>query len=455
MGTEYQGEIWERAKESIREQVSDHDFQMWVRPVEMLELGDGEVVLACPTELACRWVNNHFLDLFASGIRKAAGQDLKVKVRSAPAPEQKNGEAKKPDRQPVRQLSLPMDSVPVGGGRFLRRNFTFDRFVVGECNHYAYNAALNLASRKKAETPLYFLSKNGMGKSHLSQAVGHEILKRNPGERVYYVSVEDFANEMVAAMRKGSMADFKETYRRKCDVLLLEDMQYLTGKERTQVELAFTLDSLLEAGKKLIFTSIYMPSKIPKLHESLFSRLSACVVTYMDAPDFRTRVRILKKKALELKTCIPRDILEYLASELTESVRQLEGGLNGLVAKSTLLQRPVDLSLADGVVKTISRRKKEITLGRIKRLVCAYYRISEQDICSKSRKKEIVRPRQIAMYLGRRYTDQSIQSIGRSFNRYHATALHAISTVERQLKEQGDVRNQVEFLCEKIEAGEL
>jgi len=338
----------------------------------------------------------------------------------------------------------------------LYRDFTFDQFVVGVCNDFAYNAALSLACTERINhNPLYLLSNIGLGKSHLSHAVGNHILKKDPGMRVCYVTAEEFTNAMIRALRHDRIEEFKERYRRQCDVLLLEDVQFLSGKVKTQGELACTLDALLEADKKLIFTGTYLPGDIPKMDEKLTSRLSAGVISNIESPDYDTRVRILKKKAALKQIDVSKDVVHYLASELTQNVRQLESGLIGVAAKASLLNLPIDVGLARSVVKNIVRRSQEITVERIQKLVCKHYKLTMEDFLSRSRKRSIAQPRQIAMYLARRYTGQSLQAIGRSFNRYHATALYAIGTVERLIREKGPVHKQVKFLSQKLESGDI
>jgi len=299
------------------------------------------------------------------------------------------------------------------------------------------------------------LSGTGMGKSHLSQAIGHYILSENPVDRVYYMTAEDFSNEMVHAFRNDTINDFKRKYRNQCDVLLLEDVHFLSGKERTQIELALTLDTLFESHKKIIFSSSCLPADIPKLNDKLRSRLSCALISNIDPPDFKTRVRILEKKSKLNRCKIPENVIHFLASELTEDVRQLESGLIGVTAKSSLLGMPVDLRLAESVVKNIVRNRESITIEAIKKLVCKHFQISVKDIVSSSRKKSIVQPRQIAIFLSRRYTDAPLQAIGKSFNRYHATALHSIGAVEREIKGNGPIQKQVEFLCQKLESGKF
>jgi chromosomal replication initiator protein len=258
---------------------------------------------------------------------------------------------------------------------------------------------------------------------------------------------------MVHAFRHDCIDKFKGKYRNGCDVLLLEDVQYLSGKQRTQTELSLTLDFLFEANKRIIFSSSNLPNEIPKLNDKLRSRLVGGLISKIDPPNFRTRVRILQKKSLAKGFIIPEDVLHYLAAELTEDVRQLESGLIGVAAKSSLLGTPIDLILAESVVKNIVLQRKGITIDAIKKLVCKYYNISANDIISRSRKQNFVRPRQVAIYLARRYTDSPLQAIGRSFNRYHATALHAIKTIEQGLKENTAIQKQVEFFRQKLESG--
>ncbi|MGD9086205.1 MAG: chromosomal replication initiator protein DnaA, partial [Desulfobacterales bacterium] len=372
--------------------------------------------------------------------------EVKVKKKGHP----KNG------NRPNHQLPLPNASIRPHSGRFLRREFTFDEFVVGANNDFAYSAALSLASRKEyQQNALLLLSKTGMGKSHLSQAVGHHVLSEYPDERVYYITAEDFSNEMVQAFRQDSINRFKGKYRNKCDVLLLEDIHYLSGKQRTQVELALTLDALFGAGKRIIFSSCYLPGEIPKLNDKLRSRLSGSLISKIEPPNFRTRVRILRKKALSNGYQIPDIIIEYLAGELTEDIRQLQSGLNGVAAKSSLLGAPIDMSLTESVVKNMVRQRKKITIDAIKKMVCKYYNCPLKDMVSRSRKQHLVRPRQMAIYLSRRYTDAPLQAIGKAFNRYHATALHSIHCIEKGLKENSVIQKQVEFFNRKLESGKF
>lgn len=443
--------IWNNVKSAIREHIPGHSYKMWIEPLEFNRTVDGVLVLSVPNSFSQKRVQDHYGSLINSELRKIAGDNYSYVIEIC-------GE-KRPVRNKTHnnnQLLLPDVNIQPNYGRFLRKDFTFDQFVVGGNNEFAFTASLSLASRKNSQQScLFLLSKTGMGKSHLAQAVGHHVISQSPSERVYYITAEDFSNEMVQAFRNDSIDKFKSKYRKGCDVLLLEDVHYLGGKERTQIELALTLDTLMDSDKKIIFSSCYLPGDIPKLHDKLKSRFSYGVISAIEPPNFRTRVRILQRKALLNGFQIPEEIIHYLASELNEDVRQLESGLIGITAKSSLMGIPIDIELAEGVVKNIVHHKKSITIDVIKKMVCKHFNIALADIVSNSRKQTFTRPRQIAIYLSRRYTDSPLQTIGKSFNRYHATALHSIGIVERGIKENSSLRKQVDYFSQKLETGKF
>lgn len=444
---------WNEIKAVIKEHIPGHSFRMWIEPLKYIKNDKDCLVVSSPNSFSRKRVQDHYSSIIDSEVKKTLGKDCGFSITVSGG----NGNSNI-RRKAIKnlQLSLPNIDVCPGGGCFLRKEFTFDQFVVGNNNDFAYSASLSLAAKKDTyQNSLFLLSGTGMGKSHLSQAIGHHILAKYPRDRVYYVTAEDFSNEMIHAFRHNCIEKFKSKYRNKCDVLLLEDVHSLTGKERTQIELALALDSLFESNKKIIFSSCYLPADIPKLNDKLRSRLSSGLISTIEPPDFRTRVRIIKRKSMAKGYNIPEDVTNYLASELTDDVRQLESGLFGVAAKSSLLSVPLDLSLAASVVKNIVRSRQTITINIIKKLICKDYRISVSDIVSPSRKQSIVQPRQMAIYLSRRYTDLSLQTIGKSFNRYHATALHSISAVERGLREDTTIEKKVDFFCRKLESGKF
>jgi len=443
---------WKDIKASLKRRIPAHSFRMWIEPLELHRGDDDGWVMTCPNAFSRKRVQDHFGALIDSELRRALG-DAAGSV-SYHVAGRRNGHRLGPEAH--LQLPLPSETIRPHNGRLLRKDFTFDHFVVGANNDFAYSASLSLATQRECRQPaLFLLAGTGLGKSHLSQAIGHHVLDQAPDERVYYMTAEDFSNEMVQAYRHDAIDKFKAKYRQHCDVLLIEDVHYLSGKERTQIELAMTLDTLYEAGKRIIFSSSCLPSDIPKLHEKLRSRFSCGLISAIEPPNYRTRVRILQKKASLLNYHVPDPVISYLAAELVGDVRQLESGLNGVAAKSSLLGAPINLDLAASVVKHIASQRQKITLEVIKTLICKYYSVSLADLVSRSRKQHLVRPRQMAIYLSRRFTDSPLQAIGKTFNRYHATALHSIHCIEKGLKSDSSIRQQVEFFRQKLESGKF
>jgi chromosomal replication initiator protein len=441
--------IWTAVKSLLKEKIPGHTYRMWIDPIVLCDYENDAMVLACPNPFSKRRVVEHYGRMLEAAASSVAGKVLKVQLVVGSS---QNEDASEPFQD--RQMKLPDMDPPTNFGRLLRKDFTFDQFIVGKNSDFAYSAALSLAACTLANhNALYLLSNTGLGKSHLSQAVGHHILKTFPNERVYYITAEDFMNEMTNSYRSSNIHRFKEKYRQNCDVLLLEDVHFLSGKNGTQEELSNTLESLMNANKKMIYSSCYLPSDIPKLNDKLRSRLCGGLISKIDSPDYKTRLRILKHTARTGGYALGEEVLEYLASELTEDVRQLKSGLIGVAAKASLTGTDVNLNLARSVVDNIVSSRAGITLDSIKQLVCKYYNVTLADLTSRSRRQSIVRPRQVAMYLSRHYTDHSLQTIGRSFNRYHATTLHALKTVEKGVKENGLFKRHVAFLSEQLEKG--
>jgi chromosomal replication initiator protein len=451
--------IWTNVKAAIKKNIPGHTYRMWIEPIRCQMEDTDTLILSCPNRFSQKRVQTCYQSLIKSELDRITGKDYTIRFNIYDTHGNRSREeAERPPERPseIQQLVLPDLNIRLDCGRFLRRGYTFDNFIVGGNNDFAYSAALSFASQQRWNNhALFLLSETGLGKSHLSQAIGHHILSQKPSAQVYYVTAEDFTNEMIKSLKNNSIDRFKEKYRNQCDVLLLEDVQFLTGKEKTQAELAMTLDYLFEADKKIIFSSSYLPGDIPKMSEQLVSRLSSGVISRIEVPDFKTRVKILRDKSVKEKCSLPGDIIDYLASELNDNVRQLESGLIGVVTKSSLMGMPIDLELAESVVSNIARRNKTITIDIIKKIVSREYNITVEEMVSKSRKKMIVKPRQVAIYLSRKYTDQPLKVIGKSFNRYHATALHSIGVVEKQFQKEGNFRRQMEYFYKKLESGKF
>lgn len=444
---------------------------MWIDPLTISE-DEESVSIGCKNGFFRKRIVENYAELIKAAVYETIqGKDMEIKfletsfaaesdVKTEVKPVKKEKKVKPSKIENFyagkSQLSLPIERSRFENGRLLRKGFTLDNFVVGQNSEFAYSAALSLVSgRGVGYNSVYVQAETGLGKSHLSQAVGHHILSESPCESVYYVSAEDFTNEMISSLRQDKINEFKERYRKKCDVLLMDDVHFLTGKPRTQQELSMILDYLMEADKKIIFSSCHNPNEIPKLNDQLKSRLSSSLISKINKPDFNTRRKIAKKKTIFNGYDLSDDIIDYLASELTGNIRQLESGVHTLGVRSSLLGTPMTYRFAQEILSEISEKSKDITIDSIKKLVADEFGVSVDSLVSKSRKKIIVRPRQIAIFLSRKYTDQPLQKIGKSFNRYHATAIHAIKAVEDGIKSKNSTFKQVEILEGKLNNGDF
>jgi chromosomal replication initiator protein len=444
--------VWNQVKGLVKEELDETSYSLWVRPLKFLSSAQNAICLGCPNKFSRDWVHKNYAPILHRKLSEAGhnGHKLILKVlsnRQVPRllPRGGNGHGK--------QLTIP--NVPRrvrAGEKYLNARFTFDNFVVGECNEFAYSVSKALANSPYCPfSSLFLLAETGLGKSHLIQAAGNTIVQKRPTARVLYVTTEDFTNEMIYALRNDLIDQFKDKYRKSCDVLLLEEVHFLSGKEKIQIELGYTLDSLFNEEKVVIFTSPLAPEEIPGMKKMLRSRLTSGVITSIERPGFHTRLRILQQKARERSVSIPEEVARFLAESVTQDVRQLEGILASLEAISFCLKREINMHLAQETVKRILPARHRTTVEDIQKIVCKYFKTDTEALTSRSRKKIISHPRSIAIYLCRRYTDRSLESIGRSFNRNHATILYDYEKVKRNIEIDESMRREVEFLCRQIE----
>lgn len=357
----------------------------------------------------------------------------------------------KRQRQGLGQMMLPGIRL-YNQASVANRRFTFDQFVVGPCNRFAYQAAWVVANEKRnAYNPLYFYGGSGLGKSHLSGAIGNHIYNTEPATRILYATAEEFVNEMVSAIRKNEMWGFKEKYRRSCDILFIDGVHFFSGKEKTQAELSHTLDHLHNFGKKIILTGNVPPHELGHMTEGLKSRLGCGLVVDIQPPDLETRSRILHRKAEFDGVALPEDVVDFLASRICGNIRRLEGLLINLMAKSSLLFRSIDLELAKEVIESFQvAENQKVTIGSIQKHVAEQYHIEVEQLISRTRRKSVCYPRQLAMYLCRKFTNESLDAIGRAYHRDHASVIHSIGVIERKIKEKAKVRRELDFLVEKL-----
>jgi chromosomal replication initiator protein len=436
--------IWQTAKDIIKNELPCATFDLWIEPLQAETSSGGELVLSCPNPFALRWIQANYLKMIRQAVETALGRSLPVHLKLLTAP------ARPPVPVQMAQPSLPL--VPEKPqGRGLNRAFTFDKFVVGASNRLAYQASRALASNDTFYNRILFLTSGpGLGKSHLSQAVGNFISKSATGRTVRYITAENFANEMVHALKNGRMSTFKERFRQDCDILLLEEVQFLSGKEKIQAEVCYTLDTLIGQNKLLVFTSCYLPAEIGQISQELRSRLTGGLITPIGPPDFNTRLSILDTKAKNRGVQVPVKILEYLAEYVDEDVRRLESALDCLVARATLLEEPFHLRLAKEVLQDLKAVDTRLNTPDIQKIVGDYYGVSLPDLLGRSRQRRLVRARQMALYFCRIYTEKTMVELGRLFQRSHASVVHALQTLDRDRKTQPRVAQELHLLEEKL-----
>ncbi len=440
-------EIWQTIKTALKAELPSNVYRMWIKPVNCNRFEEGLLVLECPNAFSKNRLSRGHGKAIAMQARKILGSDCSIKFIVS----------SRPSSAGDTQRLLPRRGMQATDRLNLRQDYTFNEFVVGECNALAYNSALSLASDIGGHsTFLYLTSSPGLGKTHLTQAVGNQIALKRPTERVFYISAEDFVQEMLAAIwakDRNSINTFSNRYRKHCDILLLEDIHHLMGKSRSQVEFSRIFDTLLDMGKKIVLSSCFLPGDIPKLTDQLQSRLTSGMITRLRTPDHQTRLNILYKIANAPQYAIPDDIIHFLASELTDDVRQLKGGFFQVIKKASLMGEPISMPLAESVVRNMVRARKNITMKTIQDQVCQAFGIKRKDILSRSRKKQIALARQVAMYLARNYTNLTLQNIASSFNRKHGTVLYAVGQIDQAMRRKGRLHRQVTLLQEQLEAG--
>jgi len=446
--------IWKNAKIKMAEVLPQNSFSLWIRPLKVMGYDDSMLSLGCPNKFSANWIAENYLDIIKDNIHSIVGHPVEIKLTTYKA---KQDHSTGPNTPDIKQLSLP-DIDQYTNKRYtnprlcLNKNFVFNRFVVGPSNEFAFSASNAFARSQSWDyQTLLMLADTGLGKTHLSQAVGHSILQQNPESKVFYITAEDFTNEMVLSLKTNKIEEFKNKYRRMCDVLLLEEIQFLSGKEKTQIELGYTLDTLMNDKKKIVFTSSLPPKDIPRISKVLSSRLTSGLITTIDSPDYQTRYDIITRKSAEQNLQLSEEIVSFLADCLTQDVRQIESVLHCLKAKSDLLNVKIDMNLVKDVISSFVSEKPTITLSFIQNLVAKYFKVDPEQLQSKSRKKIYVYPRNIYIYLSRCHTNHTLKKIGKSLNRSHSAVIYASDLVEHKMKTDAKLRKEIKFLSQKIE----
>lgn len=427
--------VWQRAREILLARFGPETYQVGVEPLKFAGVDGDHLRLVAPTPSAAAWMSVHHPGSLEEALR-AAGKPFRINVIVAGRAQ---GELF-PGEQP------PGKRRPIRFGALVPR-YTFATFVVGGSNQFA-NAACKAVAAQPGHhyNPLFLYGGVGLGKTHLANAIGHATIEAKPDARVAYLSAEAFMTQLITALRKDRMDDFKSTFR-KIDVLIVDDVQFLANRERTQEEFFHTFNALHEGHRQIILTSDTIPKDIPGLEERLRNRFEWGLIADLQPPDMETRVAILEKKAEIDGLDLPRDVAMYLASKIDSNVRELEGCLTRLSAFASLSKTSITVDFARQVLQDLLRDRSTVSIDTIQRIVCEHYGIRLGDLLSKKRTRNIAFPRQVAMYLARKLSGSSFPAIGDRFGgRDHSTVIHANQTVERRLKEDQRLRASVDEL---------
>ncbi|MCX7816150.1 MAG: chromosomal replication initiator protein DnaA [Syntrophales bacterium] len=440
--------VWNQALEIIKENLNSSNFETWIKPIRCIFIGDGIARLAVPNRFFKDWIVDHYLSLIQDTLCEVMGEDISVILEIVQSENYKrnlNSEGKDRDFSRSERVKRPSHN--------LNSNYSFERFVVGPSNQFAHAAALAVAENPaKTYNPLFIYGGVGLGKTHLLNAIGLRALSLYPDFNVVYISAEAFMNEMITCIRYDKMQHFRDKYRN-IEYLLIDDIQFIAGKERTQEEFFHTFNSLHDSGKQIVVTCDKFPKDIPNLESRLRSRFEWGLIADIQPPETETKIAIIKKKAQENNVDIPDNVAYYIASHTESNIREIEGFLLRIMAYASLKRREIDIDLVKEVLKHVIRHhvKEEITVEEIVRIVASKMGVRLTDIRSPKKNKNIVLSRQIAMYLSRKLTDASFPDIGEKIGgRDHSTVIHACNKVEKLMEEDIKIRKVVGELEEII-----
>lgn len=442
-------ETWEKVLKILKVEImSEVSYNTWILGLKPIGIRKGVFMIDVPNELTLDIINQRYKLLFKESIKHVLNQDIEVECVVGGLEEEVE-EIKEETKEEKKTTKVTNDSFGT-----LNSKYTFDSFVIGNSNRFAHAASVAVAeSPANAYNPLFLYGGVGLGKTHLMHAIGHHIQGNNPNAKVVYVSSEKFTNELINSIRYDKNPEFRNKYRN-VDVLLVDDIQFIAGKESTQEEFFHTFNELYEAKKQIIISSDRPPNEIPTLEDRLRTRFAWGLQADIQAPDFETRIAILKKKAEIEKYVVSSDVMVYIATKIKSNIRELEGALIRVMAYSSLTNnKNITVDLAAEALKDIisSSQTKAITIDLIQDVVANYYNLSIQELKSQRRTRNVSFPRQIAMYLSRKMTDMSLPKIGDEFGgRDHTTVIHAYDKISNALKTDDSLVGAVKVITKKI-----
>ncbi len=434
--------IWNEVLKLIKVELTEVSFNTWLKTIKPITIAENIVVLAAPNEFTKNILEGRYLNLIKNAIKQVTNIDYEIKFVI-----------------PGEDISLNVGQSIVNNNLIneqraqLNPKYTFDTFVIGNSNRFAHAACLAVAEAPaQAYNPLFIYGGVGLGKTHLMHAIGHYILNQTPNAKVVYVSSEKFTNELINSIRDDKNNEFRNKYRN-VDILLIDDIQFIAGKESTQEEFFHTFNALHEANKQIVISSDRPPKEIPTLEDRLRSRFEWGLISDIQPPDLETRIAILKKKAKVENIEVPDDVMNYIATKIQSNIRELEGALIRIVAYSSLTNKEITLELAEEALKDIfsTNKPRKITVDLIKEVVSKDFGVKVEDFNSKKRTRSIAYPRQIAMYLTRELTDLSLPKIGEEFGgRDHTTVIHAYDKISKEISTDEDLKNRIDALIKDI-----
>lgn len=443
----------------LKTELDPQIYAAYIEPLRIsaFDTSSGEVTVAAPSKLVCNHVEKNFREKISKEITKTTGSDnIRLKF-AVDVPLSEIAKATESIRRPIVVKKRPVEALnqkpaltPLSSG--LNPSYTFSSFIVGNSNQFCHAAAMQVAENPgKSYNPLFVYGGVGLGKTHLLHAIGNEVLRRNPEARVLYISSETFTNELIHAVRNSKMGEFKDKYRT-IEVLLIDDIQFMAGKQRTQEEFFHTFNCLHDLKHQVVITSDTTPQEIPGLEERLKTRFASGLTADLEAPDFETRVAILKKKSIADSFSVPDEILTYIASSVSSNIRELEGALTRLHALVSLQRVPLTLAGVETALKPLLQpRYIKVSVNDIKRVVSEHFGIKVADMISKRRTKNLCFPRHIAMFLCRKLTTCSYPEIGGHFGgRDHSSVIHAYDVVRARVDANAEVRDLVAAIERKL-----
>ncbi|MBE0598367.1 MAG: chromosomal replication initiator protein DnaA [Desulfuromonadales bacterium] len=446
--------LWQETLAHLEQVLTPQNFSTWIKALRFVGVEKDLLIIEVPNRFVHDWIRDNYLQIIQETVSRVGAVAYRIQMNVALRNTERTQTVAESPRTTVTPVSEPRETAPRDWNSLgnLNSKYTFDEFVSGSSNQFAYAAAMAVANNPATTyNPLFIYGGVGLGKTHLVTAIGNAISLRNPATRVCYYTSEKFMNELINSLRYAKMDDFRNKFR-SMDVLLIDDVQFIAGKERTQEEFFHTFNALYESHKQIVVTSDKFPKEIPGLEERLRSRFEWGLIADIQPPDVETKQAILKMKAEQNGIYLPEEVTLFLATSVTSNIRELEGYLVRIGAYASLTSTPVSLAMAKEVLKDILVEKaREITVEDIQKIVGSHYNIKVSEIKSGRRLKALVLPRQIAMYLARQMTSSSYPELGERFGgKDHSTIIHAIKKIEKRLEEDYQLRSTINLIRNTI-----